>query len=511
VNEREWREATDIKPATVWLVLVLAVAAGLRFWHLDHGLPYQVGIDEPQLMSRVLAMMRTGDLNPHFFDYPGLLFYVHLAIACVRFLIGAVGQEFRSLADVDVAHLLPWARAFTAVLGVGTVALVHQVGMRWGARHALLAAGLMAVLPMHVRESHYALTDVPVAFFTVLTFLLSLSASEHATLRPFLLAGVAAGLAMGTKYTAGLAILLPLVSAWMTLGARPSRLACAVAAVGAWLVTFFIVAPYTLLDLPGFLNGFAHLMTYYRAPGPDVDPAWLTYLKHVRLNLGWPASILLAAGLGLGVVRAVKGPGRVRWTLLVAFPLVFFYFVSGQGLVFARYLMPAMPFACVLAAIAVISGVSLLRRFDIPRAPRTALIVALTVAAVAPPSVKAVQFVRTIGHPSTQSLAFQWLQQHAPQGAFVVVERSELQLPAPRFRAESVRALTDRRYDEYRAAGVTYLVGTSQVFGRLAARPDAHRQEYDAYMTLLTLGREVARFTPAANRPGPELVVVEVR
>lgn len=509
--EREWREATDIKPATFWLVVVLAVAAVLRFWGLEHGLPYQLGIDEPQVMSRVLAMMRTGDLNPHFFDYPGLMFYLHLGIACLRFLVGAAGQEFRSLADLDITHLLPWARAFTAALGVGTVFLVHQVGMRWGARHALLAAGLMAVLPMHVRESHYALTDVPVTFFTVLAFLLSLAASEHGTLRPFVLAGAAAGLAMATKYTAGIAIVLPLIAAWMTLTARPSRLACAAAAVGAWVVAFLLAAPYTLLDLPGFLNGFAHLMTYYRAPGPDVDPAWLTYLKHVRLNLGWPATILLAWGLGLGVLRSVKGPGRVRWTLLVTFPVLFFYGVSGHGLVFARYLMPAMPFACVLAAIAVISGVSLLRRFDIPRAPRTALIVALTVAAVLPPSVSAVRFLQTISRTSTQALAYQWLEQHAPAGARVVVERSELQLPAPRFRGEAIRALTDRRYEDYRAAGVAYLVGTSQAFGRVLADPGAHEREYEAYMTLLTLGREAARFRPAPEHPGPELVVIEVR
>jgi hypothetical protein len=173
--------------------------------------------------------------------------------------------------------------------------------------------------------------------------------------------------------------------------------------------------------------------------------------------------------------------------------------------------MPAMPFACVLAAIAVISGVSLLRRFDIPRAPRTALIVALTVAAVLPPSVKAVQFVQTLGRTSTQALAYQWLEQHAPAGAKVVVERSELQLPTPRFQAVSVRSLTERSYDDYRASGVTYLVGTSQVFGRLVAQPAAHKAEYDAYMTLVTLGREVARFSPAPDRPGPELLVLEIR
>ena len=68
------------------------------------------------------------------------------------------------------------------MFGVATVFLVYQVGMRWGARHALLAAGLMAVLPLHVRYSHYVLTDTPLTFFVTLTFLLSLSAHERGTL-----------------------------------------------------------------------------------------------------------------------------------------------------------------------------------------------------------------------------------------------------------------------------------------------------------------------------------------
>ena len=68
----------------------------------------------------------------------------------------------------------------------------------------MLAAGVMAVMPIHVRESHYVLTDVPTTFFITLTFLLSLRAHERATVKDFAWAGVAAGLATSVKYPAGL-------------------------------------------------------------------------------------------------------------------------------------------------------------------------------------------------------------------------------------------------------------------------------------------------------------------
>lgn len=508
--EREWREATDMKPAVVWLLVVLAVAAALRFAHLGHGIPFQLGVDEPQIVSRVLGMMRTGDFNPHFFDYPGLVLYLQLGVACLRFLAGAAARQFASLDVVEVADFVLWGRAVTAAMGVGTVFLVHQVGMRWGARHALLAAGLLAVLPMHVRESHYVLTDVPATFFTVLTFLLALVAHERGTGAAFAWAGAAAGLAMGTKYPAGLTIILPVIAAWMTLNAKPSRLACAAGALGAWVVAFLAVAPYTLLDLPGFLNGFAQLTSYYRPHGSELEPSGITYLKHLRINFGWPATLLMASGFVLGVVRAVSGPGRLRWTLLIVFPVLFFYMLSGQGLAYGRYLLPIVPLACMLAAIAVISGVSLLRRFDIPRAPRTALIVALTVAAVLPPTVNALGFVRMIGRPWTQAEAYKWILRNVPDGTRIAIERSEFTLPDRRFETTYPQQLTDRDIEDYKRDGVKYLVSTSQASAPLLANPAAFDERYRRYLAMIAAGREVARFAPTPDRPGPELIVLEL-
>jgi 4-amino-4-deoxy-L-arabinose transferase-like glycosyltransferase len=394
VVEREWREATDLRPATVWLAVVLVIAVALRLWT-----PGRAGLvtdpDEAAIMSAIVGVMRTGDFNPHYFDYPGLIFWLYLPVACARFVVGAVRGEWTSLSDVNALTFLPWARVVTALLGGATVFLVHQIGLRWGARHALLAAGLLAVMPLHVAAAHHALPDVPLTFLTTLCFLLSLAAHETATPRAFAAAGAAAGLAVATNYGAAIVLLIPLVSAWMTFPGRPSRLAYALAAVGAALVAYLVAAPFTVLDLPGFLNGFAAFMARFRERGDaGAGHAWLIYLVTLQRSLGWPALLLMFIGLAMGVVRAAKGPGRVRWMLLVAFPIVAYVVVSRRGMADSRALLPAIPFACTLAGLAVISGVSLLRRFEIPRAVRTGLIVALTVAAVLPPLIGSIKYLR---------------------------------------------------------------------------------------------------------------------
>jgi 4-amino-4-deoxy-L-arabinose transferase-like glycosyltransferase len=513
-DRSEWREAADLQPATLWLAVTLVVAAALRFWHLGAGLPYLTGIDEPEIMVRVVAMMKTGDFNPHFFDYPGLIFALHLPVAVLNYLVGAARGHWHSLSEVGPSDFYLWARAVTAAIGVATVFVTHQIGMRWGARHALLAAGLMALMPLHVRESHYALTDVPVTFLVALTGLAALKAHEERHMKAFALAGFVAGLATATKYNAGVALLLPLIAAWFTHPIRPSRLAAVAGTVLAWVAGFLVAAPFTLIDLPGFLDGFGYLMRSF-TPRAGGEPGWLIYLKHLQRAFGWPSMILLLVGALMGVTRIVKGPGRPRWAMIVVFPILYFWILADRSLIYARYLLPLLPFTCVLAAVAVISGVSMLRRFNIPRWARTLLIVALTVAVLLPPALSSLSFVRNHGAPTTQELAYRWFEQHVPRGATVAIERRALALPEQHYRVSYPRWLVEVTGPEAadgEAVGgpARYLVASSEVY-ESAVRSPRGRELSARYGELFARTREVARFAPGSGRRGPVLRVLEVQ
>jgi 4-amino-4-deoxy-L-arabinose transferase-like glycosyltransferase len=504
-----------MRPSVFTLALILAVAALLRFVALGAGIPFNIGVDEPEIMGRVVQMMRTGDFNPHFFDYPGLYFYVQLGVAVLRFLAGATLGEWSALDEVETADFYLWGRAVTAILGTLTVLLVYRVGMRWGARHAALAAGLMAVMPLHVRESHYVLTDVPVTFFVTLTLLLTFVAHERERAASFAWAGAAAGLAAATKYPGALVLVVPLIAVWMTLGTKPSRLVASLSVFGGAAAAFLVAAPYTILDLPAFLNGYAHLAGFY-APKRLAEPAWLTYYKHLSRSMDWPAFLLLLGGLGLGAVRAIRGPGRVRWTVTIAFPLLYYYFLSGQTLVFGRYLLPLLPFVCVLAAVGTVSGVSLLRRFDIPRAPRTAVIAALTAAALMPPAWHSISFIRSISRTSTVEQAHTWILSDVPKGSSVMIETQALQLSSRGYKARNVPQLVmDSRapadYDAYVKAGIDYVVASSQKYGDALSRPKDFPELHDAYSRLFGQSQEVMRFTPSEEHPGPEIRVFRLR
>lgn len=506
---REWREAIDMRPSKLGLAAILVGAAVLRLWGLGQGIPFAIGVDEPEIIDRVVRMMKTGDLNPHFYDYPGLYIYVQLVVACVNFLVGASMGAWHSLSAMTPADFYLWGRATTAIFGTLTVYLVYQIGLHWGTRHALLAAALFAVMSNHVRESHFVLTDVPATFFVTLAFLLSLRALEKGTPRAFAAAGAVAGLAAATKYYPGVVVLLPLAAAYMSRSSDHSRLRCALTAAGAAAAAFLVGAPFTVLDLPGFLNGFAGVIGAIR-PAADAWTGTVISAKHLRIGLGWPGLLLALGGFGLGVVRTFTGPGRARFGLAVMLLVVYLPLVVNRGMIWARYLLPVVPIICLLAAIAIVSGVSLLRRFSIPRWARTALIVALTVSALLPPTVNSIGWVRMHSRVSTQALAYAWIMANIPAGAHIAIETRGLLLPETRFRVEHYGRLIDHDPGSYATEGYDYFISSSQSFGPSFIEPHVRPAEYAAYRRLFDQAIPVFTVEPSGEHPGPELRVFKI-
>ncbi|HET7698164.1 MAG TPA: phospholipid carrier-dependent glycosyltransferase [Vicinamibacterales bacterium] len=504
---------TGAERASFGLVLALLAAGLLRFWALPHGVPFSVQVDEPEVMVRAVRMMKTGDLNPHFYDYPTLYMYMQAVVAAARFLAGAMRGEWASLAQAPHEAFYVWGRGLTAILGTATVWLLYRIGLRWGRETALLAAAMFAVMPLHVRESHFVLTDVPVAFFVTLAVLLSLRAHESATARWFALAGAAVGLAAATKYNGAVAIVVPLVCAALTPSARPSRTVAALAVLGGALGAFLLGAPYTFIELPQFLNQFARLSAEYRTIVPGSEAAWVTYLKHLRIGLGWAGSAVVIAGLGLGLIRVVTGPSRLKWLIAVLFPVVYFRFISNQNLVFARYLLPLLPLLALLGASAVVAVVRALRHTGLSRRGRVAAIVALTAFAVVPQAYTSIVFDANAARVWTTAQAYRWLIANVPKGARITIESRQILLPDA-YRTSYLGQLRQRPFESFAADGVEYLVASSQCYGPYlndaAGGPQAYPQEYADYMKIFSLTEELARFTPSADHPGPELRILRM-
>ena len=510
-HKGEWREPADLNPSRLGLVLALLAAAMLRFWALPQGIPFSPGVDEPEVMERAVRMMKTGYFNPHFFDYPSLYMYVQAVVAIFRFAVGAMQGLWNGLAQAPTEDFYVWGRGVTAILGTATVWVVYRAGMRWGARTALLAAVMIAVMPLHVRESHYVLTDVPATFLVMLTLLLSLRAHERSTAWSFALAGAAAGLAGATKYNGVLAVLMPLLACLMTPAARPSRPVAMLWIVGGMLAAFFLAAPYTLIDLPAFLNQFARLSSEFRAPPTTTEPIWLIYLKHLRIAYEWPGSLIVIAGVALGAWRTLTGPERLKWALVTMFPLVYFRFISNQNIFYGRYLLPLVPFLSILAAAAVVWCVGWMRRVELRRPVRNLVTVALTLAAIVPPAYSAIEYDANAAKEWTTKQAYHWIRQKVPAGAHLRLEGSlAIKLPAS-YKTSYVKQLRLAGVELYADTDIQYLVASSQCYGPYFEDPAQFPAEYADYQRIFAQTEEVARFRMSDEHPGPELIILKVK
>lgn len=512
---------TRLRYTGLLIAAIMALAAALRFWTLGSGLPYLVGADEPDIMVRVLHMMQKGDFDPHgFFDYPTLTFYMQVAVASARFLTGAMAGDWTNLDHVWPGDFYLWARGLTALMSVLTVYVVYRAGLRWGTLTAIVAALAMAVQPQLVREAHYALTDTPLTFFIALTLLMSLCACETGRLRWFILAGAIAGLAAATKYNGGLAIVMPLAAILHVGALRGRSLALLGVLVGA--VTAFIAgAPYSLLDLPGFLNGFASLMQHYNQERLGAESSASVYVKHIAdwfsvsepggrhyRFTAWPAVALCTLG-AFSVARRVSGARFAQSLILLLFPLLYFWFISNHSLVFARYAMPVLPAMCIAFG----RGVELLWQ-AVPvwllgawsrRIARIALFVALL-----PPALQAYRFDYDRRQISTTELTAQWLVENVKPGELVVIESMAMTLP-PTVRAENTLRLVSAPFEAYRDKGVVYLVTTSTETEKYFNNPAQYPGQLAAYKALLQSTQLATRVAPIKDeRPGPTWQVLKI-
>jgi 4-amino-4-deoxy-L-arabinose transferase-like glycosyltransferase len=342
------------------------------------------------------------------------------------------------------------------------------------------------------------------AFFAALAMLLTLRAYEQPSWRAYLWPGIAAGLAAATKYNGGVALVLPLLALAMRRR-HPDRLRSAAAAIGGAAGAFLLGAPYTVIDLPGFLNGFGAL-SYMYAVGPEaVEPVWMTYLKHLRINFGWPGVVLAAGSVGLAVSRAWFAPARERatWATLAAFVVIAFWLIAGQRLVWARYLLPILPPLAVLMGGAVAWIVRTVGRHV--RAPilRWALAVGLFALVIAQPAMQATRWTAIQAKVGTAELTYRWVMDHIPAGSRVAIESRALLLPQARLRSDNVPRLIVWDLPHYRSEGYAYLIASSQAFGEALNAPaptDATR----AYRALFDRLELLVTILPTTEHPGEE-------
>ena len=397
VEPRRWTGAD-----TVTVTLVTAAAALLRSVHLTR--PSAIVFDE-------------------FFYAREACFLVHRSQQICGIGEGAIsphpplGKWLISLGiDVFGYNALGW-RIAAVIAGVLTVALLYVLGRRLlgTALGAGLAAGLLAIDPLHFVQSRIAMLDVFVTLFIVASFLFLVidrdrvedagrDADERWSVldrRWLLAAGLAAGAAAATKWVgflalagvAGIAVLL--AAARVTARGLFARIGAVARREGPTLVVAMILVPLVVYVasflgriegsvwawpwtrgswVRNFLGVQREMLRFHLAiqdVSPYTSPAWswplikrpIVYFHDASggsyreiLALGspvvWWGSLVALAILVIRIGRR-QHQTEAAVVAIGGFAVLYLPWLAstGRSFTFLFYLLPAVPFMCLAIAI----------------------------------------------------------------------------------------------------------------------------------------------------------------
>jgi len=415
---------------------VLGVAAVVRLWGIGFGLPYADARPDETAIAGPAVSFLSGNLSPGRYFYPALQMYVLALIYLAYYRVSKPFAGYATLAAFaesrrqSLAPFFYLSRGLSALMGTLTIWWVYAIGRRvFGRTVGLVAALFLALSFLHVRDSHFGVTDVPMTGLIVLTVLAILRWHETGRLRDAALAGLAGGLATSTKYN-GLGLWVPfgvaVAQRWIETR-RPNAdetraLLGSIAAFGlVFALAFLGGSPYTLIEWNQFvLDTSAQGDTLVRGHGLVLSRGWW---HHARVTLpaalGWPVYLCSVAGVaGLLVTRFRRS------AILLSFPIAY-YVVAGEGMtVFARYMIPVLPFLAIAAAWAVVTMV----RAAVPAGRtrmRHAVLTASVVALIAPSAARVVAVDRLLTRTDNRVLVARALRDLIPPGdSFFQSDRS---------------------------------------------------------------------------------------
>lgn len=480
----------------VLLAPILLLALLLRLWGIAPDLPYLFHPDEPSYVALSQSIFQTGDLNPHFFRLPSLLFYVNAAAYLPYYLAGHLSGLFASRADLTppislamgvtwtaLPSAVLWGRGVTALFGTATVGLVYLLSRRLIGRPAvgLLAALFTAVSPTNVAHSRFVTPDALAVFLVVAVAVAALNLYRYGRTRDYLLVGVLIGLSAAAKYNAGLIGLTLPAAHFLRHGRAGGRDVRFYAAVGVSGLAFLAATPFAVLDFPRFLADLQFERQHYATGHPGMEGDTLRwYLVHIWSSIG---------PIGVCAVLALANGRRLRsaaWGIVALFPVVYFLFINQFVVRNDRTLLPIMPFLFVAAA-AFCSDV--FRRAGRGReAQRWAGLGAagglLALTLLWPASQTVFQTQQLFATAATRHAVRGQLEAALPAGARVALEPYAPYLDPSRYSVQGFWRLIDHDPDWYAAQGFDYLVASAGLYGRFFREPARYPAEVAQYTAL---------------------------
>ncbi len=508
-------------------VLVVLCLAGLKleFTPIASTLPYPQHVDEPAIAEAARQILTTGSLHPATFNYPALPKELAAAGMAVGFVEGATHLDATGIEDIGSVGYpyynarLPIQTARELFAVISAIALLMTglcAWLAWREPAAILLAPAMVFFSPLFFYHAWAYLNVDIVGTCLVAA--TLAAALAGTRRPSMMSsailpGALAGLAIASKYTLAVAIVPVLIAAWCYV-APGGRLRVGIAAVLSIVAAFLIAAPFTVLDIPHFLDGIASEGYHYANghAGFDGRPGWpqlAFHLRHFVSDFGWPAAAFAVVGIGVSARADLR-----RTAIVVSAPVVLLLLLAQARTHFTRNVLPVHPMLGLFAALGVISMCRWVLAWSRTSNPWTRVAgvagaLALVAIAIPWPHVADVFQDRT----DSRNVAVPWLDEEVPRDWTIVVPE-QLDFDARPLEAHGHHIMTVDLQGATDAEAVDELVASvpkpavilvphwgADPYVRGQFRADALNELASAWTPIKTFGREVVEVNHPNHAP----------
>jgi len=352
------------KTFNIFLVLLLVISVFLGAYGMSADLPYSRTAVEIAIVG-MSVKLGTGDLNPHIFNYPALFMYILFFFYSLFFISGKIFgvfpnvQAFQDLYFKDATAFYVIARSVTLFFMAGSVFLTYRIAERlFNKKVATLAAVFMTFNITNVQLSHYATTDIPVLFFSLLALLFIVKIIEKNNLKTYIMAGLFVGIATAVKYQAIFLFFSILLAHFLSFEKNRnlkemiftrkltlSGLAC--------FFGFFLGSPFCILDFRSFLADFVKMGKIVSSPiygfvTYRVDSFLPVYI--VKTLLPFAMGIAMTAVSLAALIYAIKKHTKAD-ILFLGTILIFLTYVVASNWTFLkpRHIIHLFPLFFILA------------------------------------------------------------------------------------------------------------------------------------------------------------------
>jgi len=367
------------------LSLVLIFSFILRYYHTYIGLPYLYYWDEPQTASTALRMMKTGDFNPHFFAYGTMMIYANLIVDILHYfsLMGhpPTAQSYlTSINDIIINVDTGWKwtishpsfyhanRVLSVFIGTAIIFVTYLIGKilvnRWV---GLVSAIFLAILPFFVIRSVWITSDMPVGLFVLLVVLFSLLFIKTQKKSYFFLSLLFVGVAIATKYNAGISLSIPFLSlVWIKFyDKKQIDTYMWFVAIILPLIIFILIMPYAILDLPTFLRHIGGEIRHYKVLGQGIDDTAKNSIHHIKIQLGYFYTNIGLVNSIIVVLGALGVIFRPLFIFTMLLPIFYFSYMMGTKVTYHRNFIQVYPFLALLFGLGFYNIYLLLKRFNL--------------------------------------------------------------------------------------------------------------------------------------------------